>query len=201
MISENIFFQMEKITSEWANFENCVGQNVPMFLKLLLWKTGYDSMVSIKQISTHTIRSLEQFVQKRKNQILSDVFRTLELSGGNDHSLNDYKEQEVFEFLPGHRTILLSLRHKIECMQSQAVDLTAVDNENVENMIQGAKYSIVLREFMKTADKNWNKSKPAHRYNDVVKYFSTYIFLLCGRTCYETLNKNLPMPSTKTICE
>lgn len=49
--------------------------------------------------------------------------------------------------------------------------------------------------------RNQGKSKNARQYNDAIRLFSTYIFLLCGRTCYETLSKSLPMPSTKTICK
>lgn len=115
--------------------------------------------------------------------------------GDNDRSLRDYKEEERFEFLPGHQSTLLSLRNKIECMQSQSVDqalnfVTDVDNDHVEEFIEKSKYTIILREFMKTADKNWNKPNTAQRYDDIVRYFAAYVFLLCGRTCYETLNEN-----------
>lgn len=62
-------------------------------------------------------------------------------------------------------------------------------------------YSVILTELLKTANNNFNKSKHAYQYNAIVRYFSTYVFLLCSRRCYETLNKNLPIPSTKTICK
>lgn len=58
----------------------------------------------------------------------------------------------------------------------------------------------MLSKLIESANTNRNKSKNAYQYDDIVKNFATYIFLLCGRTCYETLNKNLPIPSTKTIC-
>lgn len=76
--------------------------------------------------------------------------------------------------------------------------ITNTDSNNDEVIEQ---YSVILTELIKTANKNKNRSKNGYQYEDIVKYFSTYIFLLCGRTCYETLNKNLPMPSTKTICK
>lgn len=62
-------------------------------------------------------------------------------------------------------------------------------------------YSVVFNQMVDVLERNQGKSKNARQYNDAIKQFSTYIFLLCGRICYETLSKNLPMPSTKTICK
>lgn len=191
---------MEKIASEWAALEKFVGQSVPMFLKLLLLKTGYDSLLSIKQISTDTIEDIQQYIQRKKNQIFSEIFTELNHFDNTDQVASGYEEQEVFEFLPGHRTILLSLRSNIRNMQLQAVDQMEIGGaQGSEESIE--KYSVILRELIKTADQYLNKSKHAYQYNDIVKFFSTYVFLLCGRVCYETLNKNLPIPSTKTICK
>lgn len=74
---------------------------------------------------------------------------------------------------------------------------TDVTDSNIE--LDTGKFSVILTELLRTAEQNFKKSKHANQYNDIIKYFSTYIFLLCGRTCYETLHKNLPIPSTKTI--
>lgn len=71
----------------------------------------------------------------------------------------------------------------------------------MQNNDEQTEYSVILSQLIKTAERNKNKSKHANYYSDTIKYFSTYIFLLCGRTCYETLCRNLPIPSTKTICE
>lgn len=193
---------MENLSNEWAALENVFGQRVPMFLKLLLWKTGYDSLLSVKQISTDAVKELEEYIQRKKNQIFPEIFAELNNFGNDDHSLSGYNDQEVFEFLPGHRTILMSFRNNIENMQLQIVDQLRDDaTYGTDQSMDIGKYSVILRELIKTADHNWNKSKYANQYNDVVKYFSTYIFLLCGKVCYETLNKNLPIPSTKTICK
>lgn len=194
---------MEKIQSEWSALENFVGYNVPVFLKLLLWKTGYDSLLSIKGISNEEIQQLEQYVQRKRDQTISEVFIELNEIIGDDNSISEYKEQEVFEFLPGHRTILMSLQKNIDRMQSQALKHTTqlIDGTHSNSELEVRKYSVILTELLKSANQNFNKSKYAYQYNDVIKYFSTYIFLLCGRTCYETLNKNLPIPSTKTICK
>ncbi|XP_055308257.1 uncharacterized protein LOC129572338 [Sitodiplosis mosellana] len=197
---------MEKITNEWSNLENFVRHNVPMFLKLLLWQCGYDCMLSVKQITNETLDKLEKYIEKNKNKILCKVIADLDELKYCDDSLSAYKDQDVFEFLPGHRIILLGLRDNIEYMQSHALNdglkgfdkLMTNAGTNVVHEHTG-EYSVILTELLKTAKNNSNKSKHAYQYNDIVRYFSTYIFLLCGRTCYETLSKNLPIPSTKTI--
>lgn len=197
---------MERLTREWIDIENFVGHEFPMFLKLILWKSGYDSMISIKEISSAEIAVIEKHIEKKKNEILSEILLIMENAGALDDSVHIYEEQEVFLFLPGHRNILLSLRKNIENMQaSRQATRQPIDKKanKSDELISSAteEYTVVLTEFLKTAKINSKKSKHAYQYSDIVKYFSTYIFLLCGRTCYETLNKNLPMPSTKTICK
>lgn len=104
---------MEKITKnnewldEWSNLENFVGHKLPMFLKLLLSRSGYDCMLSVKQITNEKIDELAKYIDKNKNKILCKIIKDLEQLNYCDDSLSAYKEQEVFDFLPGHRTILL----------------------------------------------------------------------------------------------
>lgn len=200
---------MEKIMKEWYNIEKLAGQKVPLFLKLMLSQTGYDCLLSVKEISSDSIIRLEDFIQKNRNRLMSKIMIELDNIGDNDDSLNAYKDQEVFQFLPGHKSTLLSLPEIIERLQSQAVDSAgnsapqSASEENNRMMASECpkKYSVILTELINTARNNMNKSKHANKYCDIVKYFAAYIFLLCGRICYETLCKNLPIPSTKTICK
>lgn len=192
-IASKIDSKME-LESEWTILEKCIGDKVPMCLKVLLWKTGYDSLYSVKYISNDNIEKIEKFIQRKRKLIMPQLD---ELCDENDTALAEYKKQRIFEFLPGHRSILLDLPRSIENMQSQVMNADTTDLP----FELPSEYSVILKEFVDTANNNLHKSKNAYQYNDIVKYFSTYIFLLCGRTCYETLNKNLPIPSTKTICK
>lgn len=112
---------MEELRHEWFELEQFVGYKVPMLLKLLLWKSGYDSILSMKQISMQNIGKLEEFIQKKRNQIFGQIFAELNHIDEIDRSVDIYENQEVFELLPGHRTILLSLPNYIDRMQSNAV--------------------------------------------------------------------------------
>lgn len=175
----------------WANLEHCVGYKVPASLKYMLWKCGYDCEISVKQISEKRIEELEKFIQKNRNEILSNE------GLGDDMCI--YKKQRIFEFLPGHKTILLDLPESIKKMQSENTLENTFFHDDATDDVN--KYSVILSALIKSANRNQNKPKNAFHYDDTIRYFSTYIFLMCGRTCYETLTKNLPIPSTKTVCK
>lgn len=183
---------MEK-RNDLDKLEQFIGDVIPKSLKVLLESFGYDSLLSLKQITIEKIDQLEQFIQSKKGIVLR------KLDGINDAAAVVYKEQENFVFLPGHRDIMLNFPKNIIDMQwSMHTQSTFEISENHE---QQAEYSHILTQMIKTANMNMNKSKQANQYTDDIKYFSTYIFLLCGRACYDTLSRNLPIPSTKTICE
>lgn len=191
---------MEKISNEWANLEQYIGFEVPICLKILLWKSGFDSMFSVKQISEKSLDDIEQYIQMNRKKIFLEIFPLLDTNA----DIHEYDQQPVFKFLPGHRCILLDLPQSIKNMQADSSifanrSINTVPKIECDSFIP--EYSVILSALIKTAKKNHNMPKNHNQYDDIIRYFSTYIFLLCGRTCYETLNKNLPMPSTKTICE
>ena len=64
-----------------------------------------------------------------------------------------------------------------------------------------AGFSVILKELILTAIHNGNLSKNNAEYSDIIRYFSTYIYLIGGRSCYEVLSQNLPLPSRSTICK
>lgn len=59
----------------------------------------------------------------------------------------------------------------------------------------------LLKQFLETAVKNEDKSRTHFRYSDVIRYFSTYIYMISGRNTYEILSNNLHMPKAQTVCE
>lgn len=177
--------------------EQFIGDVIPTSLKILLQSCGYDTLLSLKQITNEKINAMEQFIQIQRDKFVR------KLDGINDTAAAVYTEQEHFVFLPGHRDILLNFPKHITEMQRSMHSRTtfAMSNESLENNEQQVEYSYILTQMINTANKNMYKSMHANQYTEDIKYFSTYIFLLCGRTCYETLYKNLPIPSPKTICE
>lgn len=183
--------------NNFDHVEKFVGHEIPKCIKVILLACGYDSLLSLKQITSERIDEMEHYIEKKKEKIISKLD-----DGGDVDIVNEYKNQNQFKFLPGHRSIILDIANDIKDMQvqqeSQSKHLANVIEENSDEQIE---YSVILSQLIETAERNKNKSKYANCYTDTIKYFSTYIFLLCGRTCYETLYRNLPIPSTKTICK
>lgn len=66
---------------------------------------------------------------------------------------------------------------------------------------QSSAHSPVFNAMVETSVNNAKRDKNHAQYDDVIRYFSTYIYLSAGRSSYEVLNHNLPLPSTKTVCK
>lgn len=103
-----------------------------------------------------------------------------------------YKNLANFHFLPGHVTIIATIPKYIEEYR--------IAHQSSDFEVNG-RYSFLLEELIRTAESNLFKDPNHATYSDTIRYFATYIFLLCGRSCYEILRENLPFPSVKTICE
>lgn len=169
----------------WSNLESATNYILPINLKNILSMSGFDSVVSLKYISQQTIVDTEKYIAK-------NLLYFQKCLNSDDPSTVAYKKQRSFEILPGHKAILLALPDIIKNIESQ---------NNIENALADniKKYPIILKKLVESFEKNKNMSKHANHYDDVLKCFATYIFMLCGRTCYETICKNLPIPSIKTI--
>lgn len=61
-------------------------------------------------------------------------------------------------------------------------------------------FSEILKLLIATAHQNNNMNKKnGYRFSEGIIEFSTFIFTLGGRWCYETLQANIPLPSLSTI--
>lgn len=59
--------------------------------------------------------------------------------------------------------------------------------------------SEILNLLIQTAQNQLNKKNGGFRYNETIKEFASYMFMLAGRIAYETLCKNIPLPSLSSI--
>lgn len=112
-----------------------------------------------------------------------------------------YREKRPFKFLPGHRIQIQVLSEKLreyqsnkflESSQSEHIPISG-QNPNLEG------YSVFLKELIASFKFNFEKIPTQHRYSEIIKYVSTYIFMLGGKKCYEILSSNLPIPTTPSI--
>lgn len=145
----------------------------PHDLIKILDKCSFDSELSLVSMNTQIISEIEEYV----NEDLSILSET------------SYKGIDHFKFKPGHKTFLLRLPDIIEKNK----------NTHQSAAVKSANFSHILKTFIETAESNFEALPNGRRYNEINRHFSTIIYLMCGKACYETLSANLPIPQANTI--
>lgn len=190
----------------WSKIEEMIGENVPMCIKKILFSCGYDTLLSLQNISMETVERIEKHVNKHLRNIAQEL---------DCCHKEFYMEQTVFKFLPGHCDLLITLSRVLSTSAQDPAYLDSVKNI-VQDIEDEPKYesfhftkaiqnhsslSVILKELIMTALRNGVKGNQNSQYTDVIRYFATYIYIIGGRSCYEVLYKNLPLPSISTVCE
>lgn len=168
--------------------EQYIENTLPPCVKILLKFSAYDSLSVLEELNEQRINEIEEFISECGQNVLN---------GLSCCHHDKYKKQTKFKFLPGHRAVLLSLSkifQKSNSQQNISLDISQLNHSN------GA-FSVILNELIQTAQTNTHKFKNNAEYSDIIRYFFTYVYLMSGKSAYETLQKNLPIPSTKTICK
>lgn len=163
----------------WTQFPGCE------CLKSILSSFGYDNPYSLKCLNTNTtLIELEEQVQKNNSIIGRFTCEHAER----------YKLSTKFEFLAGHRALLLNWCQNLNNPVSKQDDIDAFINKNPA-------FSTILKEIIKSALANHGKPPNTKRFSQTLMDFSVYIFIMAGRACYNVLSANLPIPKTGTICK
>lgn len=171
---------------EWCKLE------LPICLKKILIFCAYESVDSLRMLDKEKIAEVESHISEFGRCLLDEL----------DCCHNErYKNQTTFKFLPGHRSILLSLSNYAQKIYEERINQNVSQLSEQNNEHSKCSYSVILTELLKTAQNNAKKSKNQASYSDLIRYFCTFIYLTSGRACYEILYRNLPIPSTKTICK
>lgn len=167
----------------WSKVEKLTDDSIPICVRKILTRCGYDTIISIKNITVESVVQIENHI----NVYARDLIQTLDCC---HHEF--YKGQDIFKFLPGHRDLILSL-------PKFAVQMLYPEKYLIQVIEQYPGFSTILQELIKTAIQNGKLPTNKAQYSDIIRYFATYVFLLCGRSCYNVLYKNLPLPSLSTI--
>lgn len=165
--------------------EKTIGESVPTCLKTFLLACGYSSFSSILHISHESICDIEHHMETHV-KTCPEVLQTLDCCYSEV-----YKSQTYFKLMPGHKDFLLSLGE-------YAVGVAQKGGPTVK---QNSFLPIILQEMVRTSQQNVESEEHHALYSDLIRYFSTYTFLLSGHSCYEFLKRNLDLPSTKTVCK
>lgn len=160
-------------------------------LKLILINSGYDNLSSLKCINQERLNELEKHIDKNRENFEA----SLEVLTC-DHK-NRYLEQKTFQFLPGHSAVMLDWRQNE--IQNRVQD--EVQNKTKTVNKEHPAFTRILKEIIASALTNHTKTANLHRFSEILMDFSIYLFITAGRSCYETLSANLPLPQAGTICK
>lgn len=161
----------------WIEFPGCV------CLKHVLCQFGYDNVASLKCLTETNIIALEQEIDRNRKMI-----EGLKLKCNH---IQNYKVQEPFRFLPGHKQLLLDWCKCLgKCITSEPSE---------EKFAEHSSFQPILREMILSSISNYNKAPNIRRFSTVLMEFSTYLYILAGRQCYEVLASNLPLPKAGTV--
>lgn len=166
---------------DWKKVEKINREKLPLCIKQILSSCGYDTFGSLKCISEQSLKEIEVHINTHSRVTIE----TLKCC----HS-EHYKSLDEFKLIPGHRDLIISLS-KLTCSTYEPRS-----SNEYEQHHDSQKFSHVLKALIDTAN---TIEKKCSKYSDTIRWFATYIFLQCGRSCYELLNHNLPLPSTRTV--
>lgn len=162
------------MTSEenfWEKIEQFLGYQLPEQVKDKLNDSAFNNELALSQMTPDSILEIEKHA-----------------SEGDSRN---------FQFLPGHRAMLLGLPDKIkqyniwrEKYRSTTLDILELSN-----------VSFIMKELVKTAISNANVDPKRRRYSDAMKNFGIYLYMMCGKAAYEVISNNFPFPQPSTICE
>lgn len=165
----------------WNSFEKFFGEKFPPCLIKLLLECGYSCSATIQEMSSEDINDIELYIEENLKHIVED----LECC----HS-DAYRNQKKFRFLPAHRKFVQSLKSRIKQMNSDA------ESTHQSSLDQ---FSPLLKIIIANARNNLNKIPTQCRYLEIIRYFSMYLYMVCGRFSYEILCSNLPLPQSSTV--
>lgn len=176
----------------WISIENVLNQKIPECVKEILNANGFTSELSLMSINAEVLQNIEDFT----NENLEDTIHGLICC----HS-DTYKSQVIekqFNFLPGHKALILQIAKNLDENRQKILDKTSSISQ-IDAMAGIPALSNILKEVVVNAMKNFLQPPTQNRYSETMKYFSMYIYMICGKKSYEVLQANLKLPAVSTI--
>lgn len=165
---------MDNVTI-FEELEKVLNEKINADVIQILLRCGFDSKIAISNIDKESMQEIEKY-------------------GNEDRSVlqgTTYENMEKFVLKPGHKLTIFHLANKAKSLLKATVDETM--------QLNTSQFSFILKTFIETAQSNTGRAQNGYRYNDINRYFSTFVYLFCGKSCYETLSANLPIPSVNSI--
>lgn len=156
-----------------------MGEPIPESVIIILKTTGHDQKISLKTLEAKSIAEIEEFITENPT-ILSEL-----------PANSVYWRIKPFKFLPGHRALIENI--------PQFLEEDECNGSKSNSFSTPSYFSTILTSLIENAHINSARNIKSLRYSDKIQAFSTYIYLMAGRACYDTLSANLPIPKSNTI--
>lgn len=177
--------------------KECSGECVPKCIQVILNCCGFNHPASWRNFSDGSISEINEHMRKFSRRNVRKLLVDCTLHGCPTAHYKNLDEKNVFTLLPGHRVLITEIAKCIEQDRQNIVD----ENFCATLLKTYPDFSLMMKEIIQSAIGNSQVSKYFSRYTDIMKYFATYVFNMCGRSCYTFLYKNLPLPSPTTVCK
>lgn len=88
----------------WIEFETYAKTSVPNDVKIILFESGFNSLLSISVLKEQNLVQIENYLNSKRNII---------------ELLKDYDKSEVFRLLPGHCSLIIGLASRVQSYLDQ----------------------------------------------------------------------------------
>lgn len=180
----------------WSKLNRIVeersGECIPKCVQEILNCCGYDHPSSWSNFSDENLSQIVQHIRMFSQNSIKKLDCTRD-----GCPIAHYKNQKLFTLLPGHRKLITEVAKYIDQNREKTSHLPVPPGTNESH----SALSKMMNEMIQTGIENSQVSKHLSHYTDIMTYFSTYLFIISGRSCYDFLQKNLPLPSSRTICK
>lgn len=165
--------------------EQFTGETIPKLIVDILTNTGYDTPWAIQSIKCEQILKIECHINAKSSRF-ENIFKG-----------TVYEEVTPFELLPGHEAMVLNLPKVYEQMKmvEKVIQPKKDDERDKSN------YSVVLKSLIETVEKNKFREPKGRRFDEPIHSYATYLYLMSGKACYQSLCANLPIPQADTVCK
>lgn len=109
----------------WLKIEEIIGENIPECIKKILSSCGFDTVLSLKNISFETGKRIEKHV----NEHLCNIAQEFDCC----HK-DFYIAQNEFKFLPGHCDFLIALSKVLSKCNKEQNQLDSGNNVDQNNL-------------------------------------------------------------------
>ena len=203
---------MEKYVSKesmWEKIEDSLEYLIPWHLKFIFELLEINTPFELIRINADNIQEMENYVRSTayssnipKNE-LDNINKYYGQSSPDDFRFSDNDLSILKEILQLATEKPLTYWTKLDsqqsCLTSSSGNSFSQKNVEIYKELRNLSESTLMALIYKHAIENFNIKDQGKRYDYIFKLISSYYYMLGGRIVYDSLSKNLSLPSVATM--